>query len=54
MSVTANPKKIVAPPIIKMNNAFKLTEVWVKGISGSADDESTNVNTEGRPHKLGL
>ncbi|CAI8613160.1 unnamed protein product [Vicia faba] len=54
MSVTANPKKTAAPPIVKLNNAFKLAEVWVKGMSGSADDETTNVNTEGRPHKLGL
>ncbi|CAK8542378.1 unnamed protein product [Lathyrus sativus] len=54
MSVPANPKKTAPPPIVKLNNAFKLAEVWVKSMSGSVDDESTNVNTAGRPHKLGL
>ncbi|XP_058737364.1 uncharacterized protein LOC131609619 [Vicia villosa] len=54
MSVTANPKKTAAPPIVKLNSAFKLAEAWVKGMSGSADDETKNVNMEGRPHKLGL
>ncbi|CAL5192686.1 unnamed protein product [Lathyrus oleraceus] len=54
MSVPANPKKTAPPPIVKLNNAFKLAEVWVKSMSGSADDETSNVNTESRPHKLGL
>lgn len=54
MSVTENPKKTDAPPIVKLNKALKLAEVWVKNMSGSAGDETTNVDTEGRPQRLGL
>ncbi|KAK2415774.1 hypothetical protein P8452_60868 [Trifolium repens] len=55
MSVTENPKKTGAPPIVKLNKALKLAEVWVKNMSRSADDETpTSVDTDGRPQRLGL
>ncbi|KAK2415249.1 hypothetical protein P8452_60492 [Trifolium repens] len=54
MSVTENPKKTGAPPIVKLNKALKLAEVWVKNMSRSADDETSSVDTEGRPQRLGL
>ncbi|KAK2361652.1 Phosphatidylinositol N-acetyglucosaminlytransferase subunit P protein [Trifolium repens] len=54
MSVTENPKKIGAPPIVKLNKALKLAEVWVKNMSRSADDETPSVDTDGRPQRLGL
>ncbi|GAU32768.1 hypothetical protein TSUD_323370 [Trifolium subterraneum] len=54
VSVTENPKKTGAPPIVKLNKALKLAEVWVKNMSKSADDETPSVDTEGRPQRLGL
>ncbi|KAK2422165.1 hypothetical protein P8452_51922 [Trifolium repens] len=54
MSATENPKKNGAPPIVKLNKALKLAEVWVKNMSRTADDETPNVDTEGRPQGLGL
>ncbi|CAJ2671223.1 hypothetical protein L195_g001454 [Trifolium pratense] len=54
MSATENPKKVGAPPIVKLNKALKLAEVWVKNMSRSADDETPSVDTEGRPQRLGL
>ncbi|XP_004492739.1 uncharacterized protein [Cicer arietinum] len=54
MSITENPKKTSAPPIVKLNKALKLAEAWVNNMSKSADDETTNVDMEGRPQRLGL
>ncbi|KAL5058744.1 hypothetical protein RYX36_030348 [Vicia faba] len=54
MSITVNSKITAAPPIVKLNKAFKLVEVWVNSMSGSADVETINVDMEGRPHRLGV
>ncbi|WJX72203.1 hypothetical protein P8452_56105 [Trifolium repens] len=54
MSATENPKKSGATPIVKLNKALKLAEVWVNNMSRSAGDETSSVDTEGRPLRLGL
>nr|DAD47353.1 TPA_asm: hypothetical protein HUJ06_017290 [Nelumbo nucifera] len=47
------PQK-VAPKLVTLGKALQLAESWVNNMSGSTMNESTEVENEGRPSRLGL
>ncbi|XWS13391.1 hypothetical protein CRYUN_Cryun36dG0033600 [Craigia yunnanensis] len=51
---TETSKKSGLPKIVTLNNALKLAEQWVSKMSGSAEDETVEVEPEGRKSGLGL
>ncbi|KAF8365124.1 hypothetical protein HHK36_032867 [Tetracentron sinense] len=46
--------KACPPKLVKLEKALKLAELWVNNMSGSMTEESTEVEFEGRPSRLGL
>eukprot|EP00262_Sarcandra_glabra_P006643 TRINITY_DN1900_c0_g1_i1.p1 TRINITY_DN1900_c0_g1~~TRINITY_DN1900_c0_g1_i1.p1 ORF type:complete len:138 (-),score=35.27 TRINITY_DN1900_c0_g1_i1:859-1272(-) len=42
------------PKVVKLEKAMNLAESWVNNMSGSTTDESTGVEFQGRPSRLGL
>ncbi|XP_058083424.1 uncharacterized protein LOC131231296 [Magnolia sinica] len=42
------------PQVVKLEKALKLAEAWVDNMSRTAADESTELEFEGRPSRLGL
>ncbi|GAB4855373.1 hypothetical protein Ancab_023996 [Ancistrocladus abbreviatus] len=42
------------PKLVKLDNALKLAEQWVNNMSRSFEEESAEVEIEGRPARLGL
>ncbi|KAK9273838.1 hypothetical protein L1049_018650 [Liquidambar formosana] len=54
MSTNEAPQKIAPPKLVILDKALKLAEQWVDNMSGSLEDESTEVDLEGRPSRLGL
>ncbi|CAK7337615.1 unnamed protein product [Dovyalis caffra] len=40
--------------IVRLDNAFKLAEQWINNMSKAVEDEPPNVESEGRPSRLGL
>ncbi|XP_042511073.1 uncharacterized protein LOC122086366 [Macadamia integrifolia] len=51
---TEAPTPTVRQKLVTLNKAFQLAESWVNDMSGSAADDSTEVEFEGRPLRLGL
>lgn len=49
----ATPKSDL-PKLVKLENAFKLAELWVSNMTESMEDDSTDAELEGRPSRLGL
>ncbi|KAL7002498.1 hypothetical protein U1Q18_003651 [Sarracenia purpurea var. burkii] len=47
-------KKSSRPQLVKLDKALKLAEQWVNNMTKSAEEESTLVELEGRPHRLGI
>uniref|UniRef100_A0A5B7BQJ1 Uncharacterized protein n=1 Tax=Davidia involucrata TaxID=16924 RepID=A0A5B7BQJ1_DAVIN len=54
MSKGESPKKTSLPKLVKLDKAFKLAQQWVNNMSKFNEDESTEVELEGRPPRLGL
>ncbi|XP_042494078.1 uncharacterized protein LOC122073554 [Macadamia integrifolia] len=51
---TEAPPVTVRPKLVTLNKAFQLAESWVNDMNGSAAEDSTEVEFEGRPLRLGL
>ncbi|KAJ9158915.1 hypothetical protein P3X46_024458 [Hevea brasiliensis] len=47
-------KKPGAHQIVRLDKALKLAEQWVNNMSKGIEDETTEVEPEGRPDRLGL
>ncbi|OVA14024.1 Protein of unknown function DUF3245 [Macleaya cordata] len=54
MSTETPSKEKVIPKLVKLENALKLAEGWVNNMSGSAEDETSELEFEARPPRLGL
>ncbi|KAJ4956963.1 hypothetical protein NE237_013746 [Protea cynaroides] len=52
MSTEAPPA--VRPKLVTLNKALQLAESWVNNMSGSTADDSTEIEFECRPSRLGL
>ncbi|GAV81724.1 DUF3245 domain-containing protein [Cephalotus follicularis] len=53
MNTNTSPK--TGPPqIVMLDKAFKLAELWVDNMTEIVDDGPTEVESEGRPSRLGL
>ncbi|XP_042403515.1 uncharacterized protein LOC121992938 [Zingiber officinale] len=52
MGTEPNANKI--PKVVKLDKALKLAETWVNSMTTSASDEPSEVESEGRPSRLGL
>ncbi|GAB4836040.1 hypothetical protein Ancab_000957 [Ancistrocladus abbreviatus] len=42
------------PKLVKLDKALKLAEQWVSNMSGNLEEESTEMELEGLPARLGL
>uniref|UniRef100_A0A2C9VJA5 Uncharacterized protein n=2 Tax=Manihot esculenta TaxID=3983 RepID=A0A2C9VJA5_MANES len=51
---TETQKKPGPPQIVRLDKALKLAEEWVNNMTKGTEEETTNVEPEGRPSKLGL
>ncbi|KAL5792390.1 hypothetical protein ACOSP7_000984 [Xanthoceras sorbifolium] len=51
---TERQQKSGHPQIFSSNKALKLAEQWVDKMTKAAEDEPTEVESEGRPSRLGL
>ncbi|KAM7506540.1 hypothetical protein LguiA_016993 [Lonicera macranthoides] len=54
MSMEQLSKKSSRPQLVKVDKAFKLAQHWVNNMTKSIGDESTQVELEARPLRLGL
>ncbi|XP_058222128.1 uncharacterized protein LOC131332085 isoform X2 [Rhododendron vialii] len=54
MSTEESAKKPSRPQLVKLDKALKLAENWVNSMTKSTEEESGEVELEGRPLRLGL
>ncbi|KAI8546671.1 hypothetical protein RHMOL_Rhmol07G0137600 [Rhododendron molle] len=54
MSMEESAKKPSRPQLVKLDKALKLAENWVNNMTKSTEEESGEVELEGRPLRLGL
>ncbi|CAK9143334.1 unnamed protein product [Ilex paraguariensis] len=54
ISIEKSSQKTSRPQIVKLDRAFKLAEKWVNDMTKTSEDESTALELEGRPLRLGL
>lgn len=54
MRMEESAKKPSRPQLVKLDKALKLAENWVNNMTKSTEEESGEVELEGRPLRLGL